>query len=143
MNTAFRLGCVFALSLMVVACKKANSLEGTWVGGGPGSFTFTGNNFKMQGGIAEAGLCTITGTFTLEGDQLNLLPTDVSIKGKDSAQQAEIDQHIQEVKPAMLKVLTEENPIAVTWQDEDHISIKTKTYPLRYLERAEVSAPGK
>jgi len=135
-------GLTFA-TLACIACKKANSLEGTWIGGAMGNITFSGNNFSMDGQIPGGGQCTFSGNFTLNGDQLNLLPSDVKIKGKDPSQQAAIDQRIEQFKPQILKVVTDENPVIVTWKDEDHLTMKPKTMKERELERVEISGASK
>jgi len=108
-----------------------------------GNITFSGNNFSMDGQIPGGGQCTFSGNFTLNGDQLNLLPSDVKIKGKDPSQQAAIDQRIEQFKPQILKVVTDENPVIVTWKDEDHLTMKPKTMKERELERVEISGASK
>lgn len=124
-------------------CKKAPSLEGTWGGSRMGNITFTGQNFKMEGKIPGVGLGEFSGTFTLEKDQLSLNATDVAISSPDPSKQGQVDERIAQVKPQMLKVFTDLNPVTITWVDDDHITWSNKNGRPEQLSRIEISAPSK
>jgi len=128
---------VFSVACLFLAgCKKGNSLEGTWSGGtGADKVTFTGQNFTVEAPAASVGSVALTGTYTLNKDQLNLTATDVKVHTTDASKQAEYEKQMGAVKPMMIDTVAKTNPITVVFTDADHITLKGKTGQPRSYSR--------
>ena len=129
------IGCALVACALVGGCKRGPSLDGSWNAGDAGTFTFASNTFKMEGQIPNAGTATLSGTYALDKDQLTLTPTDFSVKGSSPAAQAMLDQQVGKSKSMIMKTVTDENPMKLTWKDNDHITITSKTGQAKDLNR--------